>query len=193
MTINPTILSNLMLVFAAFGAAFLAALWLSLVVWTYRDSRNRARDHLIHILAAIMVALISLPGVLIYLVLRPKLTLEEEYQRTLEEEALLQAIEDQSVCPGCERRIEENWQICPNCHTKLKKPCQHCEILIELSWNICPFCATPVPGLRADNLESIDFSVNGVNQEGNNNLEVTSFDTLDVEIKDDQDPLHLDV
>ena len=35
-----------------------------------------------------------IPGVLIYLLLRPPRTLEEEYLVTLEEEALLRAIED---------------------------------------------------------------------------------------------------
>jgi hypothetical protein len=34
-----------------------------------------------------------IPGVIIYLVLRPAKTIEEEYLTTLEEEALLRAIE----------------------------------------------------------------------------------------------------
>jgi RNA polymerase subunit RPABC4/transcription elongation factor Spt4 len=160
MTFDPILLSNFMLVLTGFGGAFLAALWLSLVIWTYRDSRSRARDHLVHILAALLVALLSLPGILIYLVLRPKNTLEEEYQRTLEEEALLQAIEDQPICPGCERHIEEDWQICPNCHTKIRKPCRQCGKLIELPWNICPYCATPVPGLRTESMGILDNSDN---------------------------------
>ncbi|MFH2039163.1 MAG: zinc ribbon domain-containing protein [Chloroflexota bacterium] len=94
--------------------------------------------------------MLSLPGFLIYLVLRPQSTLEEEYQKTLEEEALLQAIEDQPVCPGCERQISSDWQICPNCQTKLRKPCQKCGKLMELPWNICPYCATPEYGLRTE-------------------------------------------
>ncbi|MEJ5226158.1 MAG: zinc ribbon domain-containing protein, partial [Anaerolineales bacterium] len=75
----------------------------------------------------------------------------EEYQRTLEEEALLAAIEDQPLCPGCERRIRDDWQICPNCHTRLKKACHHCGRLMELPWNLCPYCGTPAPGMRKEN------------------------------------------
>jgi len=56
------------------------------------------------------------------------------------------------VCPGCERRIKDDWQICPNCNTKLKKACHHCSKLMELPWNICPYCGTPVPGMRQENL-----------------------------------------
>jgi RNA polymerase subunit RPABC4/transcription elongation factor Spt4 len=150
MTFDPTFLSNLLLVLTAFGGAFLAALWVSLVVWTYRDIRTRARDPLVQILSALLVAVLNLPGVLVYLILRPPRTLEEEYQRTLEEEALLQALEDLPLCPGCERRVKDAWQICPNCHTKLKKTCHNCSKLMELAWNICPFCGTPAPGMRLE-------------------------------------------
>jgi len=150
MTLDPTFLSNLFLVLTAFGGAFLAALWVSLVVWTYRDIRTRARDPLVQTLAALLVAVLNLPGVLVYLILRPPRTLEEEYQRTLEEEALLQALENLPLCPGCERRVKDDWQICPNCHTKLKKTCHNCNKLMELPWNICPFCGTPAPGMRLE-------------------------------------------
>ncbi len=151
MIFDPAYLSGFFRVLAAFAGAFVIALWVALVVWTYRDIHARHRDRLVQILAAVLVALLNLPGVLVYLILRPARTLEEEYQRTLEEEALLQTIEDQAVCPGCERRIREDWQVCPNCQTKLKKPCHHCGRLMELPWNICPYCGTPIPGLRKEN------------------------------------------
>lgn len=150
MPFDPTFLSNFLLVLTGFGGAFLAALWISLVVWTYRDIRARARDPLVQFLAALLVGVLNLPGVLVYLILRPPRTLEEEYQHTLEEEALLQTLEDLPLCPGCERRVKDDWQICPNCQTRLKKACHHCGKLLELPWNICPYCGTPVPGMRKE-------------------------------------------
>ncbi|MGC1375322.1 MAG: zinc ribbon domain-containing protein [Anaerolineales bacterium] len=150
MSFDPTFLNSSVLVLVAFGGAFLAALWLALIVWTWRDIRSRARDPLAQVLAVLIVAVLNLPGVLVYLILRPAHTLEEEYQRTLEEEALLASIEDQTLCPGCERRVRDDWQVCPNCHTKLKKPCPHCNKLMELPWNICPCCGTPVQGVRKE-------------------------------------------
>lgn len=161
MTFDPAFLSNLMLVLTAFGGAFLAALWVSVVVWTYRDVRSRARDPLVQTLAALLVAVLNLPGVLVYLILRPPRTLEEEYQRTLEEEALLQALEDMPLCPGCERRVREEWQVCPNCHTKLKKTCHNCSKLMELPWNICPFCGAPAPGMRVE-ATSVEEALRGI-------------------------------
>jgi RNA polymerase subunit RPABC4/transcription elongation factor Spt4 len=152
MPFDPTSLSNFILFLAAWGGAFIAALWLSLVIWTYRDIRRRARDPLARILSVLVVAVLFIPGVLIYYILRPSGTLEEEYQRTLEEEALLQSIEESALCPGCSRRIKESWIVCPNCHTKLKKNCHHCGKLMELPWNLCPFCGTPAPGMRRENI-----------------------------------------
>ncbi len=151
MPLDPTFLSSFVFIATGFGGAFLAALWLALVIWSWRDIRSRARDRLAQVLAVLVVAVLNLPGLIIYLILRPPLTLEEEYQRTLEEEALLAAIEDQSVCPGCERRIRDDWQACPNCHTRLKKACHHCGRLMELPWNLCPYCGTPAPGMRKEN------------------------------------------
>ena len=142
-------LSSYVLVSTALLGAFLAALWLSLVIWTYRDMRARSRDPLAQILAALVVAVLTLPGLVVYLILRPPRTLNEAYQHTLEEEALLQEIEEKPHCPGCGRDIQESWQICPTCQTRLKKPCHNCRKLMDLAWNICPYCAAPVPGRRA--------------------------------------------
>jgi hypothetical protein len=81
MTLDPRFLSSTILVLSGFAAAFLAALWVALVIWTYRDIRTRIRDRFVHILAAVLVALLNLPGLIVYLVLRPPRTLDEEYQR----------------------------------------------------------------------------------------------------------------
>jgi RNA polymerase subunit RPABC4/transcription elongation factor Spt4 len=152
MSFDPTQLSNIFLILTAWSGAFLAAFWLSLIIWTYRDIRSRARDPLARILAVLVVAVLFLPGLVVYLILRPPRTLEEDYQHTLEEEALLQSIEDIALCPGCGRRVKDNWMVCPNCHTRLKKPCHHCGKLMDLPWNLCPFCSTPAPGMRREGL-----------------------------------------
>lgn len=156
MQLDPTFLSNFFLILTAWGGAFIAALWLSLVLWTFRDIRRRARDPLARILAVMVVAILFIPGVVIYLILRPARTLEEEYQQSLEEEALLRSIEDSSLCPGCGRHTRENWIICPQCHTRLRKSCHQCGKLIELPWNLCPFCGATAPGMRRENLTMED-------------------------------------
>jgi len=149
MPVEPTLFSSFLLIGAGFGAAFLAALWLSLIIWTYRDIRSRTRYRLARILSILVVAVLFLPGVLVYIILRPPRTLDEEFQKTLEEEALLQTIDELPACPGCSRKIKDDWVACPDCHTLLRKQCQQCGRLMELSWKLCPYCATPVPGAEA--------------------------------------------
>ena len=150
--LNPTLVSNLVLILSAWGGAFLVALWLSLIFWAYRDIQTRTSDRMMRILALLVVTILFLPGVVIYLILRPSRTLEEEYQMTLEEEALLQAVEAAHHCPGCSRRVDEIWMVCPDCHTRLKKTCHHCTKRMELHWNLCPYCGTPAPGMRKESL-----------------------------------------
>ncbi|MEJ5240276.1 MAG: zinc ribbon domain-containing protein [Anaerolineales bacterium] len=140
MTLDPAILNSLILLLSGFGAAFLLALWVSLIVWTYRDIRARTTDRLSHILAVLLTAILNLPGLVLYLLLRPAQTLEEAYQRSLEEEMILQALEAQAQCPGCERTVDAAWIICPTCRTRLKKTCPSCQRLLELAWDLCPYC-----------------------------------------------------
>jgi RNA polymerase subunit RPABC4/transcription elongation factor Spt4 len=147
---NLNTLDGLLLYLTAIFGGFLVALWLGLVFWTYRDIRARSADRLVRILAALLVALLNIPGVVVYLILRPPRTLDEEYQHTLEEEALLSEIEERPVCPGCGSRTQVNWQVCPSCHTRLRRPCAQCGKMMELAWKICPYCATPAPGVRTE-------------------------------------------
>ncbi len=141
-------ISNVVVVIAAFLGAFLAALWLSLVIWTFRDIRARSRDFFAQILATLVVAILNVPGILIYIMVRPRETLAEAYDRSLEEEALLQSIEERESCPGCGQRADKEWVTCPYCHTKLKKSCHRCGRAIHLRWTVCPYCgATDRPAM----------------------------------------------
>jgi hypothetical protein len=154
-------ISNVALIVAAILGAFLAALWLSLVIWTFRDIRARSRDIFAQILATLVVAILNLPGLLVYVMVRPRETLAEAYDRSLEEEALLQSIEERESCPGCGQRIDGDWVLCPHCHTRLKKNCHHCGRALHLRWTVCPYCgssdrpAATVPSVYADIQPSI--------------------------------------
>jgi len=126
--------------------AMLAGFWLALIIWTFRDMRSRSRDIFAQILAALLVAILFVVGWVIYLMLRPKETLAEGYERSLEEEALLQGIEEVLACPGCGARVQGDFVVCPSCHTKLKKPCQGCGRALNLRWGVCPYCGAPSMG-----------------------------------------------
>lgn len=150
MILDPSLFANTITILTSLSGGFLVALWVALIIWTNRDSRRRVRNKWVNLLAAILVAVLTIPGIVVYLILRPQKTLEEEYQQTLEEEALLQTIEDRDLCPGCERHVKADWLLCPTCQTNLRKTCLQCGKIMELPWNICPFCSTPVPGMRKE-------------------------------------------
>lgn len=121
-------------------------LWLSIIVWIYRDIRERTRDLGLQVLAVFVAIMFfpgfNIPGLALYLMLRPRETLEEAYARSLEEEALLREIGDEGMCPSCRRFVEQGWRICPYCATQLKDVCVKCEQLLSFNWVACPYCAT---------------------------------------------------
>ncbi len=122
--------------------AFLVIFWLSLVIWTFRDIRSRTQDFTSQVLATVLVAVFFVPGLLVYLILRPRQTLAEIYERQLEEESLLAEMTERQTCNNCHARIESDFQVCPSCGQKLKRACPKCERLLELRWTYCPYCAT---------------------------------------------------
>lgn len=146
----PEGFDNFLLLITVLVVVTLAAFWLAIVIWAYRDMRSRSRDPLAHWLVAIIVFLLSAPGLFIYILLRPRETLAESYERSLEEEALLQEIEERPTCPGCSQRVQHDWQACPHCHHRLKKACVNCDYLLELPWNICPRCTTSQVNYTSD-------------------------------------------
>ncbi len=126
--------------------AFVVIFWLSLIIWTFRDIRSRTQDMLSQILATVLVAIFFVGGLFIYMILRPRQTLAEIYERQLEEESLLAEMTERQTCSNCHARIESDFQVCPSCSQKLKRPCPKCERLLELRWSFCPYCATNVGG-----------------------------------------------
>ncbi len=126
-------------------AIYLAAIWVALVFWTYRDIRQRTRDPILQTVAVLLVLIFFLPGHWVYLIVRPRYTLTELYERSLEEEALLQELEDQKACPTCKRRVVDDYLICPSCRTQLKEPCRQCSKPLSYAWVACPYCGVEKP------------------------------------------------
>ncbi len=135
----PQVITMLVLV----TALFVTSLWLGMVLWVFRDIRSRTRDIVVQILATLMVAILTLPGLILYYLIRPHETLAEAYEHALEQEALLQAVEESEVCPSCGAKTRSEFLYCPYCHTQLKKRCTACGEILQLDWNICPYCGAP--------------------------------------------------
>jgi hypothetical protein len=120
--------------------AYLLIIWVAALLWTYRDISARTRDPFTHTIAVLLVLVFNLPGLLLYLILRPRETLADAYDRQLEAEALLHEIQEQSTCPTCRRKIDEDFVACPYCRSTLRMSCESCGKPLASSWVLCPFC-----------------------------------------------------
>jgi len=133
--------------------AFFAVLWVALVFSMVRDARRRSESQVFALFTGAL-GLLPYLGILIYLVVRPPRTLDEERVLALEEQALAlseaqdTAMSDTRACPNCGREIENEFVICPYCRTQFARRCGSCQRWLRLGWQVCPYCAEEV-GVRA--------------------------------------------
>ena len=123
--------------------AMLFALWAGTIIWTVNDMRARSFDLGAMILATCLVALVPFAGPVIYLLVRPKETLADAYDRALEEDALLNERKVRCICPKCDSPAREEWAFCPECQHQLLIRCGHCGQNRRADWKYCAFCRAP--------------------------------------------------
>lgn len=156
-----TFVARALQILLALGGAYLVATWFVLIVWTFRDIESRSKNVVTQVFSTLLAVFFWIPGVLLYMILRPKETLDEVYQRSLEEEYLLQDLQELPLCPTCNHFVHDDWQLCPHCNTQLKEPCHNCGKLVDLRWDICPYCGEEQEAHEhrheeADDLDGID-------------------------------------
>src|ERR1035437_10231530 len=123
---------------------YLFIVWLAAAFWAFRDMHDRTENPVLPYLASGLIILFSpflfVFGVLVYRIVRPAERLGEVYERNLAEEALLAEVEAVKTCRGCDRRVDEDWIICPWCRIRLNRVCPNCERLVGLAWSLCAWC-----------------------------------------------------
>lgn len=126
------------------SAVYVVILWFAAAYWAYRDMQLRTENPLLPYFAATLVILFTpllFPfGVVVYRIIRPQERIGEVYERNLAEEALLAEVEAIKSCPGCARRVHDEWIICPTCRTRLNRVCPNCGKLVGLDWSLCAWC-----------------------------------------------------
>src|SRR6185437_7787061 len=120
-------------------------LYLSLIYWTYADSRRRIADPML-VACATAASLFPFVGTIVYMILRPPEYLEDVRERELEVQAAEARLHefDHSLCPHCDYRVERDFIRCPSCLRKLKDRCVNCSRPLDQAWTICPYCETEV-------------------------------------------------
>ncbi len=140
----PAELSNtiatLLGIFVALLGAFLFAFWVAMGIWTFNDIRSRTRDWLAIVLASLLVLVFPLVGLVLYMMIRPRETLADVFDRALEEESLLRELEATLSCYRCGLPVQDSWNFCANCHSQLRYACSNCGKAMRHEWNICVNC-----------------------------------------------------
>ncbi len=139
---DEALIARIFQLFLALAGAYLLALWFALVVWTYRDITSRSTNAFTQIFSTLVVVLFFVPGAIIYLILRPRETLDEAFQRSMEEEYLLQDLDDYPLCPACRRAVRDDFVFCPHCSSELRHACTTCHRLVDMRWEVCPYCGS---------------------------------------------------
>jgi len=130
--------------------AYLLIMWIAAIIWTLRDVQSRTRDVYSQIISVMLVVVFNFPGLLLYLILRPKESLAEAYDRQLEAQAILHEMREQPTCPTCRRRVNEEFVACPFCRAALRVPCETCNRPLASGWVLCPFCGEDrMPAIKA--------------------------------------------
>jgi hypothetical protein len=123
---------------------YVLLLWLGTAYWAFRDMQARTENPLLPYFAAGLIIFFTpvlfIFAVVLYLIVRPRETLAEVYERSLAEETLLAEVEKNQLCPVCRDRVESDWLVCPNCRTRLHRVCPSCNRLAEPSWSLCAYC-----------------------------------------------------
>ena len=123
---------------------YLVILWLATAYWAFRDMQQRSDNAILPYLASAGIILFTplffVLGVWVYKIVRPHEKIGEVWERNLAEEALLAEVEAIHHCPTCERRIDDEWIICPTCRTRLNRVCPNCSRLVGLDWSLCAWC-----------------------------------------------------
>ena len=141
---NDIVQSDFVQIAARLIGIYLVVLWLASAYWAFRDMQQRSDNVILPYLAAAGVILFTpiffILAIWIYKIVRPHEKIGEVWERNLAEEALLAEVEAIHHCPGCERRIDDEWIICPSCRTRLKRVCPNCSRLVGMDWSLCAWC-----------------------------------------------------
>ncbi len=135
-------IATLIGIFVALLGAFLFAFWIAMGIWTFNDIRSRTRDWLAIVLASLLVLVFPLVGLVLYMMVRPRETLADVFDRALEEESLLRELEATLSCHRCGLPVQESWNFCSNCHSQLRFGCLSCGKAMRQEWSVCVYCGS---------------------------------------------------
>jgi hypothetical protein len=115
--------------------------WVIVIGWVWTDAGERSTNISFKVLSALLVAILNIPGLIIYLIIRPKQTIAEIYWSDLERRYLKYETAELGDCYECGFQLQPGFVNCPNCSAVIKVKCDGCGVFIDKDWRYCPFCS----------------------------------------------------
>lgn len=122
----------------------LGIFWFVLVGWVWIDSGERTSNRKARIVYMLLVLILNIPGLIIYLIVRPSETIEQIYWADLERRYLKYETAELGDCPECGSQLFPGYHFCANCGCDIKKKCPSCGVMISKAAKYCAHCGAKV-------------------------------------------------
>ena len=114
--------------------------WLVIIGWVWIDSSERTSNRSRRFIYILLVIILNIPGLIIYLIIRPSETIEEIYWADLERRYIKFETAELGDCPKCGHQLYPGYVFCTNCGYEIKKRCPKCNVLVDKDHKFCEFC-----------------------------------------------------
>lgn len=131
-------------IFGTLLFVLLGIFWLVLVGWVWIDSGERTSNRRARIIYLLLVIVLNIPGLIIYLIVRPSETIEQIYWADLERRYLKYETAELGDCPECGSQLFPGYHFCANCGSDIKKKCPSCGVMISKNAKYCAHCGSKV-------------------------------------------------
>lgn len=117
--------------------------WISLIIWVYKDVINRTENIFLQVFSILLVTLFTPFWFFIYLLIRPAKSIFERFYEEVEDnlEILSHTIKNNIIdCPKCGASVNSSYNFCPHCNEEIQNDCTWCGRKVFFDWKLCPNC-----------------------------------------------------
>ena len=114
--------------------------WLVMIGWVWIDSGERTSKTSKRLIYLFLIIFLNIPGLVIYLIVRPSETIEQIYWADLERRYLKYETSDLGDCSKCGHQLLPGFVFCSNCGNEIKLRCPKCGVLMSKDFKFCSNC-----------------------------------------------------
>lgn len=118
----------------------LTVMWVFTVIWVWHDSGERTASLPFRVIMSLFVLPFNVPGLVIYLMIRPTQTIEQVYWSELERKYLVYETAELDDCTNCGHQLMPGFNNCPQCAHEVRIECSGCGVMIDTDFKYCPHC-----------------------------------------------------